>query len=101
MLDVAGEDLKLAVLNLCNLIKERQEFPKALQNCNITPLHKKKSRKDLHNYRGIFRVPVIRSILDRLLYIDCFEVIDNNLTDGNVGARKERSCNKCSDKFST
>ena len=92
MLDVAGEDLKLAVLNLCNLIKERQVFPEALQNWNITPLHKKKSRKDLKNYRGIFRVPILRSILDCLLYIDCYEVIDSNLTDDNVGAREERSC---------
>jgi hypothetical protein len=92
MLEVAGEDLKLAVLKLVNIIKDRQQFPEALRNCNITPIHKKKSRKDLKNYRGIFRVSVLRSILDRLLYIDCYEIIDSNLTDGNVGARKERSC---------
>ena len=34
---------------------------------------------------------VIRSIMDRLLYIDSYKTIDNNLTDANVGARKERS----------
>ena len=90
MLDVAGEDLKLAVLKLVNIIKDRQQFPEALRNCNITPIQKKKSRKDLKNYRGIFRVPVLRSILDRPLYIDCYEVIDSNLTDGNVGARRDK-----------
>ena len=40
----------------------------------------------------MFRVSVIRSILDRLLYNSTYEVIDSNLTDGNVGARKRRGC---------
>ena len=29
--------------------------------------------------------------MDRLLYIDSYETIDSNLTDANVGARKQRS----------
>ena len=52
---------------------------------------RKKEKNDFENYRGVFRVSVLRSILDRLLYIDSYETIDSNLTDGNVGARKERS----------
>ena len=39
----------------------------------------------------MFRVSVLRSIMDRLLYIDSYETIDDNLTDANVGARKHRS----------
>ena len=88
---VAGDDLLLAVLKLLNCIKDRQQFPKAFENCNITPLHKNKSKNDFENYRGVFRVSVLRSIMDRLLYIDSYETIDDNLTDANVGARKERS----------
>ena len=42
-------------------------------------------------YRGVFRVTVLRSILDRLMYNDLYETIDHSLTDGNVGARKERN----------
>ena len=30
-------------------------------------------------YRGIFRTPVIRNILDKLLHIDEYENIDQNL----------------------
>ena len=30
-------------------------------------------------------------MLDRLIYNDCYLVIDDNLTDGNVGARKTRN----------
>ena len=34
---------------------------------------------------------IFRSILDRLIYNDECEVLDSNLTDCNVGARKERN----------
>lgn len=67
-LSVAGEDLLLGVLKLLNLIKEKQQFPNALEKCNITSLHKKGSIRDFDNYRGVFRITVIRSILDRLIY---------------------------------
>ena len=35
---------------------------------------------------------VLRSIIDRLMYNTLDDVIDANLTDANVGARKIRSC---------
>ena len=89
--EVAGEDLLLAVLKLMNLIKKKQKYPTILEKCNITSIYKKKSRRDFENYRGVFRVQVLRSILDRLTYNDSYYTIDSNLTDGNVGARKQRS----------
>ena len=39
----------------------------------------------------MFRVQVLRSILDRLTYNDMYYTVDDTLTDGNVGARKHRS----------
>jgi hypothetical protein len=87
----AGTDLLLGVLKLMNMIKKKQEYPHGLENYNVTALHKKKSKKDFENYRGVFRVPILRSILDRLTYNDSYYTIDSNLTDGNVGARKTRS----------
>ena len=54
---------------------------------------KKKSKNNFANYRGVFRVfRVFRSILDRLIYNSSYEIIDQNLTDGNAGARKRRGC---------
>ena len=68
---VAGSDLKLAVLKMMNRIKSDQQFPRALQQCNISSIWKKKgSRHVFDNYRGIFRVTILRSILDRLIYND-------------------------------
>jgi hypothetical protein len=90
--ETAGEDLKKAILDLMNEIKSSQIFPERLGMCNITSLYKNKgSRRDFENYRGIFRVTIIRSIMDKLIYEDEFENVDNNLTDTNVGARKNRN----------
>ena len=91
-LKVAGEDLKQAILILMNRIKSEQVYPKVLEVCDITPIFKRRgNRNDFSNYRGIFRVSVLRSILDRLIYNDEYYNIDHNLTDCNVGARKGRN----------
>ena len=90
--EVAGDDLKLAILKLMNKIKEKQVYPERIKLCNISSIWKKKGNKnDFESYRGIFRVTIFRSILDRLIYNDVYETIDSNLTDCNVGARKHRN----------
>ena len=88
---VAIYDLLEAVLKLMIMIKEKQQYPKNFEKCNTTSLYKKKSRKYFNNYRGVFRVQTLRSILDRLTYNDAYYTIDDNITDRNTGARKERS----------
>ena len=91
-LEVAGDDLKLALLKLMNKIKDEQVYPECMQLCNISSIWKKKGNKnDFESYRGIFRVTIFRSILDRLIYNDEYDKIDSNLSDCNVGARKERN----------
>ena len=42
-------------------------------------------------YRGIFRVTIFRNILDRLIFNDEYNTIEMNLTDSNVGGRKNRN----------
>ena len=92
MSEAAGDDLKNAILKMMNKIKDDQVYPVCLEVCDISSIWKKKgSRNDYDNYRGIFRVTIFRSILDRLIYNDEYSKIDNNLTDCNVGARKERN----------
>ena len=89
---VAGADLKKAILGLMNRIKNEQVYPEALEKCNISSIFKNKgSRNSFEFYRGIFRVPILRTILDRLIYNDEYTNIDENLTDSNVGARKNRN----------
>ena len=90
--EVAGDDLKLAVLKLMNKIKDEQVYPDCMQLCNISSIWKRKgSKNDFESYRGIFRVTIFRSILDRLIYNDEYNKIDASLSDCNVGARKQRN----------
>ena len=90
--DVAGRDLKKALLILMNRIKDEQQYPKSLELCNITAIWKKKGPRNLfQSYRGIFRVTIFRNILDRLIYNDEYAKIDEYLSDCNVGARKARN----------
>ena len=75
-----------------NEIKEKQIFPGALKSCNITSIWKRKGPENhFELYRGIFRINILRNILDRLIYNDEFPKIDSNLSDCNVGGRKCRN----------
>ena len=88
----AGADLKNAVLKLMNRIKTEQKYPEALQIANISAIYKNKGAKnEFESYRGIFRVPILRTILDRLIYNDAYDDIEEALSDSNVGARKGRN----------
>ena len=90
LIDVAGDDLKQAILKLLNKMKNQHYLPKELQKVNITSVYKSKAKNDFNNYRGIFCVPVIRSIFDKLMYNDSYLNIDKNITDGSNGARNSR-----------
>ena len=75
-----------------NRIKTEQKYPKALEIANITSIYKNKGPKNnFDSYRGIFRVPILRTILDRLIYNDEYDNIDKEMSDSNVGARKGRN----------
>ena len=59
---------------------------------DISSIYKNKgNRNDYNSYRGIFLVPIFRTILDRMIYNDEYDTIDDDLTDSNVGARKNRN----------
>ena len=89
---VIGIDLKEGILKLMNKIKETQVYPHCLEACNVTSIFKNKGNKsEFTNYRGIFRVVVYRGILERLIYHDEYQTIDDNLSDANTGARKRRN----------
>ena len=63
--EAAGTNFKLAILKLMYLIKNKSEFPKVMDLCNITSIYKNKgSHKDFDSYCGVFSVTELRSILD-------------------------------------
>ena len=94
----AGKDLVIAITKLMNHVQTNLAFPKILELCNLTNAYKNKGdRTSFDSYKGLFRTPVLRNILDKLLYVDMYETIGASLTDCNVGSRKR--LNICDNLF--
>ena len=89
---VAGTDLLESLLMLCNRVKAECEIPAFLKLTNITSIFKKRgSKTDLNNDRGVFNVMTVRSVIDNLIYKDYYDIIDDNMSDSNVGGRRGRN----------
>ena len=89
---VAGKNFKLSLLKLMNKMKEENTIPEFVQLADVATIYKGKGEKsDLKNDRGIFLVTVFRSILMRLIYLDNYDLLDQSMSDSQVGGRKGRS----------
>ena len=91
-LDVIGKDLKKSLLIMMNQLRRKRLIPHVMNVTNVTTVPKKGSRLLLKNERGIFRVSVLRYILMRLIYNTKYPIIEENLSDCQMGARKRKSC---------
>ena len=87
-----GTDLKESLLQLCNKIKEEGVIPDFMCRATITTIPKKGPRTELKNERGIFLVNSVRGILMRMLFNSESNMIDSNMSDSNIGGRKNKSC---------
>ena len=89
---VIGQDLELAILTLVNGIKSSYFIPHNVQMANITTIFKQKlSRHSLESDRGIFGLSIFRKILDKLVYQEKYPLIDQGMSDSNIGARKKKN----------
>ena len=89
--EIIGSNLKESLLELFNKIKNKQEIPQFMRKATVTTIPKKGSKLLLKNERGIFIVNSIRNILMRLIFNLKNKMIDNNMSDSNVGGRKHKS----------
>ena len=90
--EVMGDDLKESLLMLLNNIKATGTMPKFTNVVNISAIYKGKCEfTDLESERGIFIVTIIRTILMKIIYADKYKVIDNSMSDSNIGARKRKN----------
>ena len=90
--EFAGEDLILSLKYLFNGVKTKLSIQDFLQKMAITSLYKNKGiKKDFSNQRGVFNVSKVRSILDKVLYDDVYQTIDDELSYSNIGGRKGRN----------
>ena len=76
---------------MMNSMKDQTSIPDCVKTANITMLHKKKSKLDLENWRGIFVSSVMRTILMKMLHERAYETVTQSMTDSQIGARKKKS----------
>ena len=88
---VIGGNLKESLLLMMNKIKTDTTVPQCLRTANITMLHKKKSKLDLNNWRGVFVTSVLRTILMKMLHARTYDQVASSMTDSQIGAKKNNS----------
>ena len=84
--------MKKSLVMMMNLLKKKGLIARVMNISNITTVPKKGSRLLLKNERGIFRVAILRFILMRLIYNSKYPVMDKNISDCQMGARKAKGC---------
>ena len=90
--NVIGENMKRSLLTMLNKCKWHKLIPIYMNFTNITTVPKRGSRIEPKNERGIFRVAIVRAILMRLIYNTKYKKIDRNMSDCQMGGRKNKGC---------
>ena len=87
-----GEGGLKSLLTMLNRIKEELLIPANLQLSNVSTIYKGKgSKQDVINLRGIFKLPIVRNILDRLIYLDDKDIINHSMGQYQVGNQQNRN----------
>ena len=90
--EIIGSDLFSSLLLFCNSVKSQLIIPEFITFTDITSIYKMKGKKsELDNDRGIFGVSKLRSIIEKLVYEDKYQDIDDCMSDSNVGGRRKRN----------
>ena len=88
---IVCSNLKESLLVLFNKLKIAGTIPEFMKKAVVTTIPKKGKQIILKNERGIFLVSCARSILMRLIYNLKSSTLDTNMSDSNVGGRKNKS----------
>ena len=62
-----------------------------MRKATVITIPKKGGKNVAKNERGIFLINSVRSILMRLIFNMKYNVLDSDMTDSNVGGRKNKS----------
>ena len=77
---------------LCNKVKAQLTLPEFIKCTDITSIWKQKGERcNLDNDRGIFGISKVRAIIEKLVYEDNYDQIDEEMSVSNVGGRKRRN----------
>ena len=84
--------MKAPLLKIMNLIRYNLEILESLKIVNVAMMRKagKRDSNISSKQRGIFILSSFRSILMKMLLKDEYEMIDNYMSDSNVGGMRGR-----------
>ena len=89
---ILGKSLEDSILKLLNRIKEEITIPEFMEFANIVTIYKGKGPKSsFKSDRGIFLVNIMRSILMKLVYQEKYPIVDKNMSDSQIGARRNKN----------
>ena len=78
-----------------NNIKSEKVCPEFLKVADCATIYKGKGKKnELKNDRGVFIVSIFRSIILKLIYKRKYDIVEENMSDSNIGSRKRKKCQK-------
>ena len=80
-----------SLLCMLNRIKHEVIVPECLRLSNVSTIYKGKgSKMDVVNLRGIFKLPIVRNILDKLIHIEDQPTINAHMGQFQVGNQSGR-----------
>ena len=83
----AEDILKFPLTQLCNISVEDQKFPNNLKYATVPPLFKKDDNTDKANYRPVSVLPCISKKIERLMFKQIAEFVENKMSKYLCGFR--------------
>ena len=77
--------------DLTNCINEDMIFPDSLKLSDITPVYKKLGPSDKANYRPTSVLPLLTKVLEKIIFDQLYEYLENFLSELLCGLRKAHS----------
>ena len=94
MLKLCDTSIVKPLLIIFNNCLKEGVFPLLWKKANIIPIHKKRSKNDLNNYRPISLLPICGKLLEKIIYNSLYSFMEKNnlLSVNQSGFRAGDSC---------
>ena len=94
MIKLCGDEVCAPLLIIFNNILKTGVYPSQWKLANVTPVHKKKDKQTVSNYRPISLLPIFDKIFERIIFKNLYNfLIENDLiTKHQSGFRPGDSC---------
>ena len=85
-----GEDLNESFNEMLQQLLESKTIPREWTKVKVKSIHKRGSKKDLGNQRGLFLTNIISKVMERILIDRNKKTIEANMTPFQCGGVKNR-----------